>query len=158
MYLGTHWVMLVYLISLVLILVFPSLRPAWQVQATGREGHMPAQLRRERIDRALRFGPTTFSLSPTTATWPISSCPGFCPWPSFSCCLFVLPVYWVHTFIMVAVYALLAMSWDFIHSAGMISLGHSFMFGVGAMRPLLSTTTTIFPRGSRYPWGPSSVP
>jgi branched-chain amino acid transport system permease protein len=43
----------------------------------------------------------------------------------------ILPVYWIHAIVMVAVYAILAMSWDFIHSAGMISLGHSFIFGVG---------------------------
>jgi len=43
----------------------------------------------------------------------------------------VLPEYWVHTVILVSIYALLALSWDFMHSAGMISLGHSLLFGVG---------------------------
>ncbi|MBI4963962.1 MAG: branched-chain amino acid ABC transporter permease [Desulfomonile tiedjei] len=44
----------------------------------------------------------------------------------------VLPVYWQKVLISTAVFALLAMSWDFLVSAGMVSLGQALFFGVGA--------------------------
>jgi branched-chain amino acid transport system permease protein len=50
--------------------------------------------------------------------------------------LFILPLvvgtYWMTVIVIAAVYALLSLSWDFIHSAGMISLGHGLFFGLGA--------------------------
>ncbi|MFH1115108.1 MAG: branched-chain amino acid ABC transporter permease [Pseudomonadota bacterium] len=45
---------------------------------------------------------------------------------------FFLPVYWQKVFVSTAVFALLAMSWDFLVSAGMVSLGQALFFGVGA--------------------------
>lgn len=44
----------------------------------------------------------------------------------------ILPVYWQKVLISTAVFALLAMSWDFLVSAGMVSLGQALFFGVGA--------------------------
>jgi branched-chain amino acid transport system permease protein len=44
----------------------------------------------------------------------------------------VLPVYWQKVLISTAVFALLAMSWDFLVSVGMVSLGQALFFGVGA--------------------------
>lgn len=44
----------------------------------------------------------------------------------------VLPTYWQRVLISTAVFAMLAMSWDFLASAGMISLGQAFFFGMGA--------------------------
>lgn len=50
--------------------------------------------------------------------------------------LLVLPLavgtYWAKVMVMAGVYAILALSWDFIHSAGMISLGQALFFGIGA--------------------------
>ncbi len=40
--------------------------------------------------------------------------------------------YWVNVFLIVSVFALLAISWDLLASVGLVSLGHSFFFGVGA--------------------------
>ena len=50
--------------------------------------------------------------------------------------LLVLPLlletYWVKVIVMCTMFGLLALSWDFIHSAGMISLGHALFFGLGS--------------------------
>jgi branched-chain amino acid transport system permease protein len=42
-----------------------------------------------------------------------------------------LPVYWQKVLISTCVFALLAMSWDFLVSVGMVSLGQALFFGVG---------------------------
>lgn len=44
----------------------------------------------------------------------------------------ILPVYWQKVLISTAIFALLAMSWDFLVSVGMVSLGQALFFGVGA--------------------------
>ncbi|MBI5568630.1 MAG: branched-chain amino acid ABC transporter permease [Desulfomonile tiedjei] len=44
----------------------------------------------------------------------------------------VLPLYWKKVLISAAVFALLAMSWDFIAAVGMVSLGQALFFGMGA--------------------------
>jgi len=44
----------------------------------------------------------------------------------------VLPVYWQKVLISTAIFALLAMSWDFLVSVGMVSLGQALFFGAGA--------------------------
>lgn len=40
--------------------------------------------------------------------------------------------YWVSVFLTVSMFALLAISWDFLSSVGLLSLGHSLFFGIGA--------------------------
>jgi len=40
--------------------------------------------------------------------------------------------YWASVFLFVCMFALLAISWDFLASVGLVSLGHSLFFGVGA--------------------------
>lgn len=50
--------------------------------------------------------------------------------------LFILPIfleaYWQRVLISSATFALLALSWDFLFSTGMVSLGKALFFGVGA--------------------------
>lgn len=43
-----------------------------------------------------------------------------------------LSAYWQEVFISMAVYALLAISWDLLISAGLVSLGQSLFYGVGS--------------------------
>jgi branched-chain amino acid transport system permease protein len=43
-----------------------------------------------------------------------------------------LPPYWQRVMLSVAVFALLAISWDMLAKAGMVSLGQSLFFGLGA--------------------------
>lgn len=44
----------------------------------------------------------------------------------------LIGAYWVNVFLFVCMFALLAISWDFLSSVGLVSLGHSLFFGVGA--------------------------
>ncbi len=44
----------------------------------------------------------------------------------------VIGSYWVTVFLFVCMFALLAVSWDFLSSVGLVSLGHSLFFGIGA--------------------------
>jgi branched-chain amino acid transport system permease protein len=44
----------------------------------------------------------------------------------------ILPAYWQKVLLSVCAYGLLAMSWGFLHAAGLISLGQALFFGVGA--------------------------
>jgi len=44
----------------------------------------------------------------------------------------VVGEYWTTVIVIAAVFAIVALSWDFIHAAGMISLGHGLFFGLGA--------------------------
>lgn len=39
---------------------------------------------------------------------------------------------WVNVFLLASMFGLLAISWDFLSSVGLVSLGHSLFFGVGA--------------------------
>jgi len=41
-------------------------------------------------------------------------------------------LYWVKVIIMCCVFGALALSWDFMHSAGLLSLGQALFFGIGA--------------------------
>ncbi len=43
----------------------------------------------------------------------------------------ILPLYWKKVLISTAIFALLAMSWEFLVSVGMVSLGQSLFFGAG---------------------------
>ena len=54
--------------------------------------------------------------------------------PVFGCLLLplVLGVYWQKVLLSVAVFALLAISWDILAQTGMVSLGQALFFGVGA--------------------------
>jgi len=44
----------------------------------------------------------------------------------------ILPPYWQKVLLQTAIFALLAMSWDFLVTVGMVSLGQALFFGVGA--------------------------
>jgi branched-chain amino acid transport system permease protein len=44
----------------------------------------------------------------------------------------LIGAYWVTVFLFVTMFALLAISWDFLSSVGLVSLGHSLFFGLGA--------------------------
>lgn len=92
---------------------------------------MTIQTRQERIDRGIRVRSNDIFLVANYKDIAYLVLPRFLPILLILLLPLFLPGYWVHTLVMVAVYAILALSWDFIHSAGMISLGHSFLFGAG---------------------------
>jgi branched-chain amino acid transport system permease protein len=88
--------------------------------------------RKERIDRGIKarsddiFALTSFREMLYVAVPPIL--------PVFLLLVLplVLPLYWKKVLISATVFALLAMSWDFIAAVGMVSLGQALFFGMGA--------------------------
>ncbi len=90
------------------------------------------QRRKERIDRGIKarsddiFALTSYREMLYVAVPPLLPVIGLLILP------LVLPSYWQKVFISTAVFALLAMSWDFLASVGMVSLGQALFFGVGA--------------------------
>jgi branched-chain amino acid transport system permease protein len=87
--------------------------------------------RRERIDRGIKarsqdiFALTSYREMLYVAIPPLLPVVGLLLLP------LGLPTYWQRVLINTAVFALLAMSWDFLASVGMISLGQAFFFGIG---------------------------
>jgi branched-chain amino acid transport system permease protein len=88
--------------------------------------------RKERIDRGIKArSEDIFALSSyremlyllAPRAFPVVGLLGVAP--------FMSP-YWQEIFISTAVYALLAISWDLLISAGLVSLGHSLFYGIGS--------------------------
>ena len=88
--------------------------------------------RRERIDRGIKarsedifalssYREMLYLLAPRVI--PVIGLLGIAP--------FITP-YWQEIFISTAVYALLAISWDLLISAGLVSLGQSLFYGIGS--------------------------
>jgi len=90
------------------------------------------QLRKERIDRGIKarsddiFALTSYKEMLYVAVPPVLPVIVILILP------LILPPYWQKVLLQTAVFALLAMSWDFLVSAGMVSLGQALFFGVGA--------------------------
>lgn len=90
------------------------------------------QRRKERIDRGIKarsddvFALTSYREMLYVALPPAIPVIGLLVLP------LVLPQYWQKVFISTCMFALLAMSWDFLVSVGMVSLGQALFFGVGA--------------------------
>jgi branched-chain amino acid transport system permease protein len=90
------------------------------------------QRRKERIDRGIKarsddvFALTSYREMLYVALPPAIPVIGLLVLP------LVLPGYWQKVFISTCMFALLAMSWDFLVSVGMVSLGQALFFGVGA--------------------------
>jgi branched-chain amino acid transport system permease protein len=90
------------------------------------------QRRKERIDRGIKarsddiFALTSYREMLYVALPPLLPVAGLLIVP------LVLPSYWQKVLIAASIFALLAMSWDFLASMGMVSLGQALFFGVGA--------------------------
>jgi len=90
------------------------------------------QKRKERLDRGIKvrsddiFALTSYREMLYVTLPPILPVIGLIvlPW--------LLPIYWQKVLISTAVFALMAMSWDFLVGVGMVSLGQALFFGVGA--------------------------
>ncbi|MDQ7781311.1 MAG: branched-chain amino acid ABC transporter permease [Desulfomonilaceae bacterium] len=88
--------------------------------------------RKERIDRGIKarsddiFALTSYREMLYVAIPPLLPVIGLLVLP------LVLPSYWQKVLIATSIFALLAMSWDFLSSVGMVSLGQALFFGVGA--------------------------
>jgi len=93
---------------------------------------MTTQYRRERIDRGIKArSDDIFALSSYREALYLVL-PRVLPVVLMLILPVALPEYWGRVIIMVCTYGMLALSWDFMHSAGLISLGQAFFFGIGA--------------------------
>ena len=88
--------------------------------------------RRERIDRGIKArSEDVFALSSWREMLYLAG-PRLLPAAAFLLLPLFLGVYWQKVMISVAVFALLAISWDMLAQTGMISLGQALFFGMGA--------------------------
>ncbi|VBB43137.1 ABC-type branched-chain amino acid transport system, permease component [uncultured Desulfatiglans sp.] len=90
------------------------------------------KLRRERIDRGIKArSGDVFALSSWREMFYLAF-PRLLPIVGFIVLPLILGVYWQKVLISVAVFALLAISWDILAQSGMVSLGQALFFGMGA--------------------------
>ncbi|MCP4624418.1 MAG: branched-chain amino acid ABC transporter permease [bacterium] len=88
--------------------------------------------RKERIDRGIKArSGDVFALSSWREMLYLSA-PRLIPIIVFLILPLMLGIYWQKVLLSVAVFALLAISWDILAQAGMISLGQALFFGMGA--------------------------
>lgn len=90
------------------------------------------QRRRERIDRGIKARSDDIFALTSYREMLYVAVPPVLPVVALIILPLVLPIYWQKVLISTAIFALLAMSWDFLVSAGMVSLGQALFFGVGA--------------------------
>jgi branched-chain amino acid transport system permease protein len=88
--------------------------------------------RKERIDRGIKArSGDIFALSSWREMLYLAA-PRLIPLIAFLVLPLILGPYWQKVLLSVAVFALLAISWDILAQAGMISLGQALFFGMGA--------------------------
>ena len=88
--------------------------------------------RKERVDRGIKVRANdVFALNSWREMLYLAA-PRLIPIIAFLVLPLILGVYWQKVLLSVAVFALLAISWDILAQTGMISLGQALFFGVGA--------------------------
>ncbi len=90
------------------------------------------QKRKERIDRGIKARSDDIFVLSSWREMLYVAVPPMLPVVVLLVLPLVLPHYWQKVLLSTAVFALMAMSWDFLCSVGMVSLGQAFFFGVGA--------------------------
>ena len=88
--------------------------------------------RKERIDRGIKARSGDIFALCSWREMLYLSAPRLIPILAFLFLPLVLGVYWQKVLLSVAVFALLAISWDILAQTGMISLGQALFFGMGA--------------------------
>jgi branched-chain amino acid transport system permease protein len=90
------------------------------------------QKRKERIDRGVKARASDIFALCSWREMLYLSTPRLLPIVGLFVLSLTLGVYWQKVLLSVAVFALLAMSWDFLSQSGMVSLGQALFFGMGA--------------------------
>ena len=93
---------------------------------------MSTQKRRERVDRGIKARSEDVFVLTSWREMLYLSAPRLIPLVFFLLLPLVLSVYWQKVMLSVAVFGLLAISWDLMAQSGMISLGQALFFGMGA--------------------------
>ena len=88
--------------------------------------------RKERIDRGIKVRSTDIFALSSWREMIYLALPRLLPIVGCLMLPIVLGVYWQKVLLSVAVFALLAISWDILAQTGMVSLGQALFFGVGA--------------------------
>ena len=90
------------------------------------------EMRKERIDRGIKVRSSdVFALSSWREMLYLAA-PRLIPIAGCMMLPLILSIYWQKVLLSVAVFALLAISWDILEQSGMISLGQALFFGMGA--------------------------
>ena len=90
------------------------------------------QRRKERIDRGIKARSDDIFALTSYREMLYVAVPPVLPVAALIILPLILPIYWQKVLISTAIFALLAMSWDFLVGVGMVSLGQALFFGVGA--------------------------
>ena len=88
--------------------------------------------RKERIDRGIKARSADIFALTSYREMLYLAIPGAIPVVGLLCFAPMLSAYWREVIISTAIYALLAMSWDMLMCAGLLSLGQSLFFGIGS--------------------------
>jgi len=88
--------------------------------------------RKERIDRGVKARSADIFALTSYREMLYLAIPGAIPVVGLLCFSPLLSAYWREVIISTAIYALLAMSWDMLMSAGLLSLGQALFFGIGS--------------------------
>jgi branched-chain amino acid transport system permease protein len=88
--------------------------------------------RKERIDRGIKVRSEDIFALTSWREMLYLSAPRLIPAIVFLVLPLVLEPYWQRVLLSVAIFALLAISWDILAQSGMVSLGQALFFGVGA--------------------------
>ncbi|MBN2123406.1 MAG: branched-chain amino acid ABC transporter permease [Deltaproteobacteria bacterium] len=88
--------------------------------------------RRERIDRGIKARSEDIFALTSYREMLYLLLPRAIPVLGLLCFIPLLGPYWRDVFISTAIYALLAISWDMLISAGLVSLGQSLFYGIGS--------------------------
>jgi branched-chain amino acid transport system permease protein len=88
--------------------------------------------RKERIDRGIKVRSEDIFALTSWREMLYLSAPRLIPLIVFLVLPLVLEPYWQRVLLSVAIFALLAISWDILAQSGMVSLGQALFFGVGA--------------------------
>ena len=95
-------------------------------------GGVVKQRRKERVDRGIKARSDDIFALNSYREMLYVSVPPMLPVIALIILPLILPPYWQKVLISTCIFALMAMSWDFLVSVGMVSLGQSLFFGVGA--------------------------
>jgi branched-chain amino acid transport system permease protein len=93
---------------------------------------VPTKKRRERVDRGIKARSEDVFVLTSWREMLYLSAPRLVPFVFFLILPLLLGVYWQKVLLSVAVFGLLAISWDLMAQSGMISLGQALFFGMGA--------------------------
>jgi branched-chain amino acid transport system permease protein len=93
---------------------------------------VPTQKRRERVDRGIKARSEDVFVLTSWREMLYLSAPRLIPVVLFLFLPLLLGAYWQKVLLSVAVFGLLAISWDLMAQSGMISLGQALFFGMGA--------------------------